>query len=200
MSWMRKTGVSLMVAGTAIALFGLGTVVYGRVMARTEVSWFRSQGENVALWDGKRILAYKKSLHMKFAPPLAVLRVPALGIEAPVLEGTSDAAMNRGVGHIPDSALPGEVGNMGIAGHRDGFFRALKDVKLGEVVELERQTGTGMQRDEYKVEGISIVAPTDLTVMYPSKDQTLTLVTCYPFYFVGTAPQRFVVKARLIRG
>jgi len=199
MSWMRNTAVSLMVAGTALALGGIGTVVYGRVMARREVAWFRSQGEDVALWDAKRIQAYKKSLHVKFTPPLAVLRVPALGIEAPVLEGTSDAVMNRGVGHIPDSALPGEDGNMGIAGHRDGFFRALKDVKLGEVVELERQTGTGIKRDEYTVERISVVPPTDVTVLYPNKDATLTLVTCYPFYFVGTAPQRFVVQAKLIQ-
>lgn len=199
MNRVQKTAVSLMVAGTAFALWGLGTVLYGRVMAHMEVAWFRSQGEDVALWDAKRIHAYKTSLHMNFAPPLAVLRVPALGIEAPVLEGTSDAVMNRGVGHIPESAMAGEDGNMGIAGHRDGFFRALKDVKLGQVVELERQTSAGAKRDEYKVEGILIVPPTDLTVMYPSKDPMLTLVTCYPFYFVGTAPKRFVVKARLIR-
>jgi sortase A len=178
---------------------GAGTAAYGRVMARIEVARFRARGGAPALWDAKRILAYKKSLHGNDAPTLAVLRVPALGIEAPVREGTSDAVMNRGVGHIPDSALPGEDGNVGIAGHRDGFFRALKDVKLGEVVELERQTGTGIKRDEYTVERISVVPPTDVTVLYPDKDATLTLVTCYPFYFVGSAPQRFVVQAKLIR-
>lgn len=199
MSWVRKTGVSLVVGGAMLCAVGVGTAAYGRVMAQIEVARFRSQSGAAALWDGKRILAYKKSLHLKFAPPLAVLRVPALGIEAPVLEGTSDAVMNRGVGHIPESAEPGEVGNMGIAGHRDGFFRALKDVKLGEVLEVERQTTAGMKRDEYKVESISIVPPTDVTMMYPSKDAKLTLVTCYPFYFVGTAPERFVVQAKLIQ-
>jgi sortase A len=122
-----------------------------------------------------------------------------LGIEAPVLAGTSAAAMNRGVGHIEGSALPGELGNVGIAGHRDGFFRALKDVKVGEVVELERQTSAGMKRDEYKVERISVVQPTDVTVLAATSNATLTLVTCYPFYFVGTAPQRFVVQAKLIQ-
>jgi sortase A len=178
---------------------GMGTAAYGRVMARLEVARFRAQGGAAALWDAQRIQAYERSLRVGFVPPLAVLRVPGVGIEAPVLGGTSDAAMNRGVGHIEGSALPGEDGNVGIAGHRDGFFRALKDVKVGELVELERKSGAGMERDEYKVERISVVDPSDVSVVAATKDATLTLVTCYPFYFVGTAPKRFVVKARLIR-
>jgi sortase A len=199
MSWVRKTGVSLVAAGAMLCVSAVGTVAYGRVMARIEVARFRAQGGAAALWDGQRIMAYKKTLHGSFAPPLAVLRMPALGIEAPVLEGTSDAAMNRGVGHIEGSALPGEVGNVGIAGHRDGFFRALKDVKVGEVVELERQTGAGIARDRYQVTQIAVVAPSDVSVIAPTSEATVTLVTCYPFYFVGTAPQRFVVQAKLIR-
>jgi sortase A len=198
MSWMRKTGVSLVVGGAMLCAAGVGTAAYGRVMARIEVARFRAQGGTAALWDSKRILAYEKSLHVKFTPPLAVLRAPAVGIEAPVLEGTSDDAMNRGVGHIAGSALPGDVGNVAIAGHRDGFFRALKDVKVGEVVELERQTSAGMRSDQYKVERISIVEPADVSVVAPTSDATLTLVTCYPFYFVGSAPQRYVVQAKLI--
>src|SRR5471032_316956 len=118
MSWVRKTGVSLVVGGAMLCAASVGTAAYGRVMARLEVARFRAQSGAAALWDAKRILAYEKSLHVKVGPPLAVLRVPALGIEAPVLEGTSDASMNRGVGHIDGSALPGEVGNVGIAGHR----------------------------------------------------------------------------------
>src|ERR1700722_13646990 len=165
MSWMRKTAVSLVAVGALLCIAGAGTAAYGRVMARLEVARFRAQGGAAALWDAKRILAYEKTLHVTFAPPLAVLRVPALGIEAPVLEGTSAAAMNRGVGHIAGSALPGEVGNVGIAGHRDGFFRALKDVKVGEVVELERQTGAGIARDRYQVTQIAVVAPSDVSVI-----------------------------------
>jgi len=195
MSWMRKTGVSLVGGGAMLCVAGVGTAAYGRVMARIEVARFHAQGGAAALWDGQRILAYKKSLGVKMTPTLAVLRMPAVGIEAPVLEGTSDAAMNRGVGHIEGSALPGESGNVGIAGHRDGFFRALKDVKVGEVVELERQTGAGIKRDEYRVERISVVDPSDVSVMAATNDATLTMVTCYPFYFVGSAPQRFVVQA-----
>jgi len=199
MSWVRKTGVSLVVGGAMLCVAGVGTAAYGRVMARIEVARFRAQGGAAALWDAKRIFAYKKSLGVEMTPTLAVLRVPGLGIEAPVLEGTSDAAMNRGVGHIDGSAEPGEIGNVGIAGHRDGFFRALKDVKVGDVVELERQTDAGVKRDEYKVERISVVEPMDASVLAATNDATLTLVTCYPFYFVGSAPQRFVVQAKLIR-
>jgi sortase A len=183
MSWMRKTGVSLVAGGAMLCAAGVGTAAYGRVMARIEVARFRAQGGGAALWDAKRILAYEKTLHVMIAPPLAVLHV----------------AMNRGVGHIAGSALPGEAGNVGIAGHRDGFFRALKDVKVGEVVELERQTGARMKRDKYQVERIAVVEPSDVGVVAPTNDATLTLVTCYPFYFVGTAPQRFVVQAKLIR-
>jgi sortase A len=199
MSWLRKTGVSLVAGGALLCAAGLGTAAYGRVMARLEVARFRAQGGAAALWDAKRIQAYEKTLPVKFAPPLAVLRVPSVGIEAPVLEGASDATMNRGVGHINGSALPGEVGNIGIAGHRDGFFRALKDVKVGEVVELERQSDAGIKTAQYKVERISMVDPSDVSVVAPTTDAMLTLVTCYPFYFVGSAPQRFVVQAKLIQ-
>src|SRR5277367_3391059 len=184
MSWMRKTGVSLMAGGAMLCTAGAGTAAYGRVMARLEVKRFRAQGGTAALWDGARIQAYEKSLHVRVASPLAVLRVPSVGIEAPVLAGTSDAALNRGVGHIAGSALPGEVGNVGIAGHRDGFFRALKDVKVGEVVELERRTSAGMKDDRYQVERISVVEPAGASVLAATNDATLTLVTCYPFYFV----------------
>jgi len=199
MSWVRKTGVSLVAVGSMLCAASIGTAAYGRAMARVEVARFRAQGGAAALWDARRIQAYEKSLHVNFAPPLAVLRVPAVGIEAPVLEGTSDDAMNRGVGHIDGSALPGEVGNVAIAGHRDGFFRALKDLKVGEIVELERQTSAGMQSDQYKVERISVVEPSDVSVVASTSDATLTLVTCYPFYFVGLAPKRYVVQAKLVR-
>jgi len=195
MSWLRKTGVSLIAGGAMLCAAGLGTVAYGRVMARMEVAQFRAQGGGAALWDAQRILAYKKTLNVRFAPTLAVLRIPAVGIEVPVLEGTSDAEMNRGVGHIAGTAMPGEIGNVGIAGHRDGFFRALKDVKVGDVLELERKTDGGAQSDRYRVERMAVVDPADVNAVAPTNDATLTLVTCYPFYFVGTAPKRFVVHA-----
>jgi sortase A len=109
----------------------------------------------------------------------------------PVLEGTDDWTLNRAVGHIEDTATPGSSGNCGIAGHRDGFFRCLKDIANGDVLELE-----GRDRvDRYVVERTWIVDPEDVSVLDPTPAPSITLVTCYPFYFVGSAPQRFIVRA-----
>jgi len=108
-----------------------------------------------------------------------------------VLEGTDDWILNRGAGHIEDTAPPAERGNVGIAGHRDGFFRPLKDLAVGDVLELELRSGT----ERYRVEKIWIVGPEDVSVLDPTPAKALTLVTCYPFYFVGAAPQRFIARA-----
>jgi sortase A len=124
---------------------------------------------------------------------MAVLRIARIGIVAPVVEGTDDLSLNRGVGWISGTARPGETGNIGIAGHRDGFFRALKDVAAGDAIELD--TFFGMKT--YRVDQIEIVTPDDVRVLLPRASPSLTLVTCYPFYFMGDAPQRFIVHAAL---
>jgi sortase A len=108
-----------------------------------------------------------------------------------VLPGTDDFVLDRAVGHIDDTALPGTNGNIGIAGHRDGFFRGLKDIAAGDPIELETRKG----RELYRVERTWIVDPEDVSVLDPTPVQSLTLVTCYPFYFIGSAPQRFIVRA-----
>lgn len=141
---------------------------------------------------------------MSFAPPEAVLRVPRVGIEVPVLEGTTDVILNRGVGHIAGTALPGQTGNVAITGHRDGFFRPLKDIRPGDVIELERGTaraGSGQAAgdvDRYIVRQTEVVSPSDVSVLKPSAGPTLTLITCFPFYYLGSAPERFVVHAVLL--
>ena len=100
--------------------------------------------------------------------------------------------LRLGAGHIEGTALPGQPGNIGIAGHRDTFFRELKDIQLND--EIQIQTATGLFR--YQVDWMKVVEPSDTTVLEPSDNQTtVTLVTCYPFYFVGSAPKRFVVRA-----
>ena len=149
-----------------------------------------------SLWSEGRIAKYRESLGRVFAPPLAVLRSPRLGIEVPVLPGTDDLTLNRGAGHIEGTAAPGEPGNAAIAGHRDGFFRGLKDVALGDRFELETIAG----RRVYEVSSIQIVEPTDLHVLDPTPQPVLTLVTCYPFYYVGNAPKRFIVHASRVEG
>jgi sortase A len=100
--------------------------------------------------------------------------------------------LRLGAGHIEGTPLPGETGNVGIAGHRDTFFRGLKDIRMNDEIQL--QTATGLFH--YEVDWLKVVEPDDTTVLEPSTPQsTLTLVTCYPFYFIGSAPKRFVVRA-----
>ena len=146
---------------------------------------------DLSLWDPKRISAWQSSLEEPAPPPLAVLRVPKVGLEVAVLPGTDDFTLNRAVGHIKDTALPGTDGNSGIAGHRDGFFRGLKDVGPGDAIEIETLQG----EEVYRVERVWVVYPDDVTVLEATPTRSLTLVTCYPFYHVGPAPQRYIVRA-----
>ena len=108
-----------------------------------------------------------------------------------MLPGTDDRTLDRGLGHIEYTAQPGTDGNSGIAGHRDSFFRALKDIAQDDLIELD----TPQMTDVYRVERTWIVNPDDVSVLDPTPMRALTLVTCYPFYYVGSAPQRFIVRA-----
>jgi sortase A len=125
---------------------------------------------------------------------LGRLEIPRLGIEVIVNEGVSDTILRHAVGHVPQTALPGEAGNIALAGHRDTFFRPLRKIQAGDAIALKTPAGDF----EYRVESTVVVAPTDIQVLKPSKDRMLTLVTCFPFSYVGSAPNRFVVRARLV--
>ena len=148
-----------------------------------------------SLWGDRRVKAYKRSVGKSLNTPLAVLRIPKIHLEAPLFEGTDDLTLNHGVGRIAGTARPGEEGNIGIAGHRDGFFRGLKDVVVGDAIELKKLRRT----DTYIVDQIQIVKPNQVEVLQPRSVPSLTLVTCYPFYFLGSAPQRYIVTASLSR-
>lgn len=204
MIWPRKLEVSLVAAGALLLGIYIVPTVYGTARSHLAVAAFRSQSSSNRLWDSARIRAYKGTLAMQFAAPEAVLRIPRVGIEVPVLEGTSDATLNRGVGHIPGTARPGEVGNLAITGHRDGFFRPLKDISAGDIIEVERLASPpGAARperrtDRYTVRSTRVVLPSDTSVLKPTSEATLTLITCYPFYYLGSAPQRFVIQASLL--
>jgi sortase A len=143
------------------------------------------------LWSPERIAAWGDALVEPAPPPLAVLRIPSIGLEVPVLEGTDHVTLDRGVGHIERTAPPGSDGNSAIAGHRDGFFRGLKDIGPGDAIEIE----TLGETEVYRVDRMWIVDPTDVSVLDPTPTRSLTLVTCYPFYFVGSAPRRYIVRA-----
>ena len=144
-----------------------------------------------SLWAPSRVSAWHKALLEPASEPLAVLRIPKLRLEVAVLPGTDDRTLDRALGHIEGTALPGTDGNLGIAGHRDGFFRGLKDIAPGDVIEIDTIQG----KDVFRVERTWIVDPDDVSVLDPTSTRALTLVTCYPFYFVGSAPQRFIVRA-----
>jgi sortase A len=131
------------------------------------------------------------------APPpgtvIGKFEVPSLNISTPLLEGSDDATLARGAGHIEDTPFPGESGNIGIAGHRDTVFRPLEHVKKGDVLQVR----TADKVYHYTVDRTLIVNPDDVYVLDETKDPTLTLVTCYPFKYIGHAPRRFIVQARL---
>ena len=122
---------------------------------------------------------------------LGKIEIPRLGLSVAVLQGTTSKTLLLGVGHIAGTALPGEAGNIGIAGHRDTYFRVLKDVRRNDEIRL--QTASGIAR--YEVDWIQITAPRDGDIVAPTSESALTLVTCYPFYYIGAAPERFVVHA-----
>jgi sortase A len=146
-----------------------------------------------SLWSEERIRAYHRSTVARPGTPLAVLRIPKMQLEVPVLEGTDRLTLNSGVGRIAGTAFPGQPGNVGIAGHRDGFFRGLKDIGTGDTIQLVTSQWTGT----YIVDDIHITIPEDLSVLRPSAQPQITLVTCYPFYFIGPAPKRYIVRASL---
>ncbi len=197
----RRLGGLLVGAGTLLLGVYLVPTVYGAVMSHLEVARFRARSTANREWDSARIRAYERTLSVQMAPPEAVLRVPRLGVDVPVLEGTSDLVLNRGVGHVEGTALPGERGNVAIAGHRDGFFRPLKDIAAGDVVELERPVlsaasgATTHRTERYVVRRVRVVDAADTSVFARATVPALTLVTCFPFHYIGPAPQRYVVQA-----
>ncbi len=120
--------------------------------------------------------------------------IPDLGISAIILEGSDEHILRLGIGHIPGTALPGDRGNVSLAAHRDTFFRPLRRIRKNDVIQLTTYNGSY----KYRVDWTKVVRPGNISVLRPSRGATLTLITCYPFYFVGPAPDRFVVRAHRI--
>jgi len=209
---IRKGERIFLVIGLTLLAIWAGARIYGSLASRASINLFRantaamSGTDNTArlkdgplaepavdftLWNPKRVVAYKESLSAKTDLPLAILRIPKINLEVPVFNDTDDLTLNRGVGRIIGTAPIGQPGNLGIAGHRDGFFRGLKDVGQDDIIEVIRPG----QTDLYVITQIQIVDPENVSVLAPTPSPTLTLVTCYPFYYVGNAPQRYIVTA-----
>lgn len=122
---------------------------------------------------------------------IAMLEIPRLGVSVAVLEGDDDLTLRLGVGHLPGTPLPWDDGNTAVAGHRDTFFRPLKDLRVGDEIQLATRHGAF----RYRVRQFLVVGPNDLWVLDPTEQARLTLITCYPFTYLGPAPDRFVVQA-----
>lgn len=142
-------------------------------------------------WSPARVRDHAESLRADTSLPVAVLRIPRVALEVPVFPDLSERNLNRGAGLVDTAAGADSNGNLAIAAHRDGYFRALRRVEVGDVIELE----SASQQRRYRIDALSIVDPHDLSPLQSSTGPVLTLITCYPFWFVGNAPQRFIVRA-----
>lgn len=162
------------------------------VRALAHVATVQPSDIDMSTWSAQRIAAYHRD---SAAAPEAVLRIPGIDLIVPVFAGTGEANLNRGAGRIEGTPRFGAWGNTGVAAHRDGFFRALRHIHRGDVIRLELPYATY----SYKVVSIRIVDPTETSVLKESFEPMITLVTCYPFYFVGAAPKRFIVHAMRVQ-
>jgi sortase A len=198
--WLRRAEIALSV---------LGLSLLGGALAAIVNTWIYQARQGRAFSDMERRAAV--STHGPESPPvlaptgpstlapdadplvLGRIEIPRIGVSAIVREGDDDTTLAVAVGHIPGTAWPGERGNMALAGHRDSFFRALRHIQLHDTIRIR----TAGRRYEYRVDSTEVVAPQATRVLDPTGDAVLTLVTCYPFEWVGHAPNRFIVRARL---
>jgi sortase A len=179
------------------ALFVCGVVLLGYCGYALVDAWMFQRRESR---DLERLLRDRQQAESEHAPTVAAdgligrIEIPRLLLSVIVAEGIDKTTLRRAVGHIPGTALPGQPGNVGLAGHRDTFFRPLKDLKLKDEVLISTLKGDF----KYEVESLRVVEPENVGVLAPSGENVLTLVTCYPFYYFGPAPQRWIVRARQV--
>ena len=145
------------------------------------------------LWAAGRVRDYEAA-QQSSVKAVAVLTIPSLKLEVPVFDNDDELSLNRGAGLVAGMGTPDTGGNVGIAGHRDGFFRVLKDVKVGDLIEIR----THLKLHRYRLTSIDIVDKTDKGRLADTDEPGVTLVTCYPFYYLGNAPQRFIVAATYV--
>ncbi len=208
---LRRIELSLLILGLLLIGVFVGAHIHRATQSRASLRRFdelkqeqaqkqarsfagRTFTYDYSLWSPQRVAGYEQSLTQSLDSPLAILKIPKVKLEVPILNGTDEISLNRGVGYIAGMSLPGEAGNVGVAGHRDGFFRILKDVVAGDVVEMETLDRVYL----YKIDQIVIVDKHDNSILRQTSEPLLTLVTCYPFYFIGNAPKRYIVVASLI--
>jgi len=193
--FLRALAYLLVIAGGAALGWCAAMIADGHI-----AQWVARQQLEKTLSDPDSLtqpylpLAQRSLVSPENGTPLAELSIPRIGLSVVVLQGSDEQTLRQGVGHIESTPLPGESGNVGIAGHRDSFFRPLRNVQVGDDIMLETPAGNV----HYRVSSYRIVSPSEVSVIHPTSDPVLTLVTCFPFYFVGAAPDRFIVRANLV--
>ncbi len=200
MRWLRRAEIALWVIGVLLLGGALATVVRSSLyQARQERAFSASEAEasTATLRHGAPPAAAART-RPALAPgadPLVLgrIEIPRIGVSAIVREGDDDTTLAVAVGHIPGTARPGERGNVALAGHRDSFFRALRNIRVNDTVRFRTAGG----QFEYRVDSTEVVEPRETRVLSSTGESVLTLVTCYPFGFLGRAPKRFIVHARL---
>lgn len=186
--WRARLGSALVVAG-ALLLLGVAAFKVDSMMTRARVIERLEQPQPVESTPGAaRAEARETGI-------VGRIEAPRIDLDVPVLEGLGTMPLMRGAGHDPASALPGESGNIVLAGHRDTHFRALRDVRVGDRIEITTVDGSF----PYRVDTMLVVDPDRTDLLLDEGVERLTLVTCYPFYWAGPAPQRMVVQAYPIR-
>jgi sortase A len=192
--WIRFTSWLFAVVG--LAALGYCAIVW------IEATLYQSHQARRFAWEthvGAIPAAPHREPHIAVPPDGGVvgkLEIPRIGVSVMVVQGVDDRDLKRGVGHIPGTALPGERGNIGLAGHRDTFFRPLRSIHPYDTIKLR----TPKKSYLYRVISTNVVSPDDVQVLYPTSRDTLTLVTCFPFHYIGPAPKRFVVRADRLPG
>jgi sortase A len=189
-------------AGMRFAYYALIAIAIG-ALGYCAAAWWRGrqfQNSEAHIFDQELKPSYRAAIQHPIpkeasAPEagglLGRLEIPRIGISVMVVEGDGAADLEHAVGHIPGTPLPGERGNVALAGHRDTFFRPLAEIHCGDTLSIATLRGTY----RYQVVFTKIVRPADLSLLYPTGRDTLTLVTCYPFHYLGAAPMRFIVRA-----
>ena len=179
---------------TERALFACAALFLGYCGFAVVDAWSFQRSESIdldRLLADQRVVSHGVAAGAGGGGPIGRIEIPRLGLSIVVVEGIGKTTLRRAAGHIPGTALPGQPGNVGISGHRDTFFRPLKDLKIKD--EIQFSTVNGDFR--YVVESLTVVDPNNVGVLAPTSENQLTLVTCYPFFYIGAAPKRFVVRA-----
>jgi len=186
---IRVISSVMIMAGLAALAYVTYVTVSARYFQDTEAAKFSISAKTQAVSPAPKIDRRRRIV--VDGDVIGMLEIDSVGLRAVVVQGDSSNVLRRAVGHVPGTPLPGEPGNVALAAHRDTIFRPLRKIKAGDLVDLRTETSV----IQYRVRSIQIVPPSDVGVLESRGRDELTLITCYPFYYVGHAPDRFVVRA-----